>query len=44
MAKSYELVYVNNQIFGHFDKEVFLSYSKSEKKEIFWPKNARKPL
>ena len=34
MTNSYELVYVNNQMYGHFEDNVFLSYSKEEKKEI----------
>ena len=33
--KDIELIYCNNNVLGHFDNDVFVQYSKEEKKELF---------
>ena len=35
MNKDVELIYCNNNVLGHFDKDVFVQYSKEEKNELF---------
>ena len=35
MKKTWDIVYVNNLILGHFEDNVYKNYSKEEKNELF---------